>query len=76
MNCKCLEDTNAKLREMNLKLVGYTYLMPSFRVVPTVQTDWIDADAAPKGKKRKPTQMLATHCPFCGTPVAAKEGAE
>lgn len=73
MNCDCKARTDEKLKEQNLKLVGYTFLMPDFDMVPQVETAWIDANKAPKGKKRTPPQMLASHCPFCGKSVKKKE---
>jgi hypothetical protein len=69
MNCKCKDEINAKLATMNLRLVGYTYLMPDFRLVPQISTEWVSKDKAPKGEKNKPTAMLASHCPFCGVKI-------
>ena len=69
MKCKCWAETQEKLKTMNLKLVGATFLMPSFTLVPTIATEWIDETKAPKGQKRRPTAMLASHCPFCGTKI-------
>ncbi len=66
MNCKCREETNDRLKSMNLRLVGYTHLMPSFEVVPQIKTEWIDTKIAPKGKKKSPPAMIANYCPFCG----------
>jgi hypothetical protein len=76
MNCKCWEETNTKLREMNLRLVGATFLVPSFTLVPIIATGWIDDTKAPKGQKRRPTAMLATHCPFCGTKIEVPKEVE
>jgi len=72
MKCKCREECDEKLKTMNLRLVGYTYRMPSFEVFPQVKTEWIDAKAAPKGKAKSPPPVMATHCPFCGTPVESE----
>jgi hypothetical protein len=69
MKCKCREECDEKLKTMNLRLVGYTYKMPSFKVFPQVKTEWIDPKAAPKGKAKSPPPVMATHCPFCGNPV-------
>lgn len=55
-----------KLREKNLKLAGYAFMMPAFRPKITIKTEWIDREQAPKGQKRNPTAMIASHCPFCG----------
>lgn len=69
MNCNCLKEIDDKLREKNLKLTGYAFVMPDFSVVPQLATDWLDRDKAPRGKKRSPPAMFASHCPFCGLPV-------
>lgn len=66
MNCKCKEEIDTKLKSMNLRLVGYTYLMPDFACVPQIKTEWIDDTKAPKWQKKRPVAMLASHCPFCG----------
>lgn len=73
MNCNCIEKLNEKLKEFNLRLSGYAYVMPSFKPVFTINTQWIDKDKAPKGKKKNPTFMFASHCPFCGK-LAQKKG--
>lgn len=72
MNCKCREESDEKLKAMNLRLVGYTFKMPSFELCPEVRTEWIDPKAAPKGQSKKPPSVLASHCPFCGKSVEAK----
>lgn len=72
MNCNCIEEVNGKLKELNLKLSGYAYLMPEFKRVFTINTEWIDRAKAPKGQKMKPTSMWVSHCPFCGKPVEQK----
>ena len=66
-----------KLADKNLKLSGHSFLMPAFTLVPTVQTSWIDALKAPKGKKKSPPSLMASHCPFCGekVPMPKKEDA-
>lgn len=71
MNCDCIEKIDERLRDKNLRLTGYAFTAPDFKVVPTVNTEWIDPDKAPKGMKNKPTKMFASHCPFCGKPVEA-----
>lgn len=73
MNCNCIKEIDEKLREKNLELTGFAYLMPDFRVVPTVNTAWIDKSKAPRGKKNSPTKMFASHCPFCGKSVEKKK---
>lgn len=69
MNCDCFNQIDDKLREKNLRLVGYAHSYPDFAIVPTVATEWLDRDKAPTGCKRYPTKMFASHCPFCGKPV-------
>lgn len=69
MNCNCINQIDDKLREKNLKLTGFAFIMPDFRLNPTVSTEWLDKDKAPRGQKRNPPAMFASHCPFCGTPV-------
>ena len=69
MNCDCFDKIDDQLREINLRLSGYAFIMPKFEMVPTVTTEWVDKSKAPKGQKNSPTQMHASHCPFCGKPV-------
>jgi hypothetical protein len=76
MNCDCHTKVNEKLREMNLKLVGYAFIMPGFVLTPQIATEWIDKEKAPRGQKRNPTAMLASHCPFCGQKIEQKEEKE
>lgn len=64
--CNCINETDDKLREQNLQLSGYAFMMPNFLPKITIATKWLDPSKAPKGKRRSPTQMLATFCPFCG----------
>lgn len=73
MNGKCFDEIDTKLREKNLKLVGYAHVMPAFRLVPTVETAWLDKTKSPRGQKKSPPKMFASHCPFCGKPVEPKE---
>jgi hypothetical protein len=72
MNCNCIKEIDEKLKEQNLTLTGFAFVMPDFRSVPTVETGWIDKSKAPRGKKNSPPKMFASHCPFCGTPVEKK----
>lgn len=69
MNCDCITRIDEKLKEHNLKLAGYAFVMPTFKPVFTISTEWIDASKAPRGKKRNPTYMFVSHCPFCGKPA-------
>lgn len=69
MNCKCIEEINEKLEEHNLRLSGYAFVMPDFKPIITINTEWIDRDKAAKGQKNNPTKMFASHCPFCGIKI-------
>ena len=69
MNCNCLNDVDDKLREKNLRLAGIAWVMPSFTVVVTIATEWVDDSKAPKGQKRRPPKLHASHCPFCGVKI-------
>lgn len=66
MNCDCATEVDARLKSENLRLVGYALVAPDYKSIPYIQTEWINRDKAPKGRKRNPTYMLASHCPFCG----------
>ena len=68
--CNCINETDDKLRAQNLKLVGYAFMMPDFRAVVSIKTDWVKRSAAPKGKKASPPSMMATYCPWCGVKYA------
>jgi hypothetical protein len=72
MKCKCWKEVDDKLREKNLRLTGATFVMPNFALVPTITTAWVDKEKAPKGQKRNPPAMLASHCPFCGVKIETK----
>lgn len=69
MNCDCITKIDEKLKEHNLKLTGYALTMPDFEAVITIETEWIDRDKAPNGRKRNPTKIFVSHCPFCGKPI-------
>ena len=64
--CNCLNEIDNKLREQNLKIVGYAFRMPEFEAIAVIKTEWKDESKAPKGQKRRPPSMFASHCPFCG----------
>lgn len=68
MTCNCIAEVDEKLKEHNLQLSGYALMMPDFKAIFTVQTEWIDQNKAPKGKKKSPTKMHSSFCPFCGKP--------
>lgn len=65
-SCNCINKLDDKFREQNLKLVGYAFMMPDFRSVVTIRTEWVDKSKAPKGKRKSPPAMIASYCPFCG----------
>lgn len=69
MKCKCWSELNERLKEKNLRLCSAAFRMPSFTLVPTLRTEWIRASEAPKGQKRNPPAMFASHCPFCGVAI-------
>lgn len=48
-------------------------MMPNFNIVPNISTAWVDREKAPKGQKRNPPAMVASHCPFCGKPVEKRK---
>lgn len=73
MNCDCKEKIDSELRSKNMRLVGYAMVIPSFKYVPTVATEWIDEQTVQKSKRKNPTKMLASHCPFCGKPTSKEE---
>jgi hypothetical protein len=68
--CNCINEVDDEFREQNLKLVGYAFMMPDFRPVVTIRTEWVKKADAPKGKKNSPPSMMATYCPFCGVKYA------
>lgn len=69
MNCKCFETVNEKLREKNLKLSGYAFMTPNLELVPVIATQWLNPALAPRGRKRSPTSMFVSYCPFCGVKI-------
>jgi hypothetical protein len=69
MNCSCWKNTQQELVARNLRLTGAAMLLPSFTLVPVIATEWRDPDKAPKGQKRRPPAVLASHCPFCGQKI-------
>ena len=73
MNCDCIAKIDEKLKEKNLRLIGFAFVASDFNMVPTVNTEWIDPTKAPKGMKNRPTKMFASHCPFCGKAVKMNE---
>lgn len=73
MNCDCIEQVNARLKE-----AGYSYeLAPSLilgkkvDVVLAVETKWINP---PKRSKAKPPSIICTYCPFCGKETRKEMG--
>ena len=77
MNCKCIEEVNENLKNRNLELSGLAFVFaPKLDIIPFIATKWLDDKAAPKGAKRRPPPMFASHCPFCGVPINANASRE
>lgn len=68
MKCDCLNEIGDELKKQNLRLVGLAFTS-SLGTVPYIQTGWIELEKAPKGKKKNPPYMFASHCPFCGQEI-------
>jgi hypothetical protein len=64
--CNCINEIDDRLRVKNLKLVGYAFMMPDFRPMVSIRTDWVKRSEAPRGKKNSPPNMVAAFCPWCG----------
>lgn len=56
--CECKERVNKKLAETNTQL-DYNLMCETDVFVSTIKLD--------EKKRGRPTRMLATYCPFCGT---------
>ena len=69
MNCKCLIELNAKLKDKNLRLASVALVAPSYKARFYISTNWVDSTKIPKGKKKCPPNMMVSFCPFCGLPV-------
>lgn len=65
MNCNCVRKINAVLAPKNLQLCVSYQIGPPMRDHIQIHTMFADARAKPRGQK--PTPVLATFCPFCGT---------
>lgn len=72
VGCNCWEETNAKLREQGYKLSdALSFLqwtqsgpMKVARVLPLARTD------GAKLKRKEPTSINISHCPWCGQKYA------
>lgn len=64
--CNCIEVVDKKLAAQNLRLTGFAYAMPTGNPVITIAVQWVDLAAVPKGRKKWPPKVRASHCPFCG----------
>lgn len=63
MTCSCIEVLEAKLAERNTEIqtdIIFTYVDG---VRPHIQTRQIETGRG----KAKPTSIIASYCPFCGT---------
>lgn len=68
MKCDCIETVNEKLAEQNLALdtsFVFSKGMKTGSAELTISTHW--KDAAKKQRGKKPTTIIVTFCPFCGT---------
>jgi hypothetical protein len=68
MNCDCIATVNEKLAEMNLALDTSIVLGKDMATADgflTISTHWKDSSKKVRGKK--PTTIIVTFCPFCGT---------
>jgi len=74
--CNCLNEIDDKLRERNVRLVGYALTFPSLNAIATIKTEWIDLGKVPKGQKKKCPGMFASHCPFCGVAYPKEESGD
>jgi hypothetical protein len=72
MNCHCLGKINENLRSQNLRLTGYAFELPAFRLVPPMATAWLNLAKVPRSQRKTTPAMFASHCPFCGKPVKKK----
>jgi hypothetical protein len=71
MNCDCIETVDKKLADKNLALdtsIVFGKDMSTADAVLTISTHWKDSSKKKRGKK--PTMLLVTFCPFCGTRAA------
>lgn len=64
MACNCIAEVDKVLREKEMTL-EVSFLMPDFRAMLPIQTRWIDGVK----RRKKPTTILASFCPFCGMRV-------
>lgn len=65
MDCRCIEEINAKLEDQNYALdVSFINVMSTFDAVFSIGTHWKDSTKKVRGKK--PPTIIAKFCPFCG----------
>ncbi len=76
MNCKCIEELDAKLLEHNLLMACCALKFPNLKTVINLRTEWRDKSKAPRGQKNNPPSMRASHCPFCGVKLEADKEEE
>lgn len=68
MNCNCVQEIEAKLKEQNIKLAESNFAMqwPECSMRFVIPTQWVDKTKAPKGKVKRCPPLFAAHCPICG----------
>lgn len=64
MNCDCITRVNEKLSDNNLAL-DTLFLLDSGKSTLAIGTHFKDVDKKKRGDR--PTNLLVTFCPFCGT---------
>ena len=73
MNCKCISEIDAQLKEHNLSLHCVALAMPNLTTRITLKTGWIDKSKVSRSKIKFPPAMWASHCPFCGIKIEKEE---
>lgn len=74
MKCNCIEEVDKKLASENLKLacVGLASQDGVLDTIITLETEWVNRNSAPRGRKNTPSLMFASFCPFCGKSIRSK----
>lgn len=73
MNCNCIREHDARLKEKNLHLTGYAlFPFADFKNIFVISTDWNDRAIVPKRDLKAPPPMIAAYCPLCGVATESK----